>query len=115
MTQPASERVQRLCDVCGQLDSDPRHVTAVGPDTPGTVPDNAFLSALPDGVPALAIAELLDPTTVVRHMDCCAAQGCGVCGNVLAGAPQGATGDKLTKHLTSGAANILSDSQPTEA
>lgn len=115
MTQPAPERVQRLCDVCGQLDDHPRHVTAVGPDTPGAVPDNTFLSSLPDGTPALAIAELLDPTTVVRHMDCCAAAGCGVCSNVIAAAPKGATGDKLTQHLTSGAVNILSDSQPTEA
>lgn len=107
-------RHQRLCDVCGQLDDNPRHVQAVGPDHPGAVPSDAFINGLPDGVPARAVAELMDPTTLVRHMDCCGAAGCSLCQDVLAAAGA-AHGDALTEALVSGVADSLSGSQAQEA
>lgn len=94
-----TERNSRLCDVCGAFDSDPRHVQAVPAGTPGAVPGDDFLSGLQNGLPAAAIAQLMDPTTVVRHMDCCAAQGCEACASVVTEA-SGATGDALVTFLT---------------
>lgn len=100
------QRLRRLCDVCGQLDDHPRHVQAVPDGTEGTVPSTEFLQSLPDGAPALAIAELMDPTTVVRHMDCCASKGCRLCLDTLEAAG-GAHGAKLITALTGGAADNL--------
>lgn len=106
----ADTRPLRLCDVCAQLDDHPRHVTAVSPGADGAVPDSAFLDTLPDGVPARAIAELMDNSTVIRHMDCCASRGCSVCLDVLEAAGS-AHGDALTKKLTSGVADNVRDPQ----
>lgn len=69
MRDPA-HRVERYCDVCGKMDTDPRHV-----------------QALPDG------------TTVDRHMDCCRSRGCDICVSVTAGA-EDLRGDDLVAHLT---------------
>ena len=102
-------RPKRLCDVCSKLDDHPRHVQAVPVGTEGVVPNDAFLDGLPDGVPARAIAELMDPTTVVRHMDCCASRGCNICMEVLDVA-KAAHGAALTKALTSGVADKLGTS-----
>lgn len=108
----AETRLLRLCDVCGALDDLPRDVKAVAPGTPGTVPDAAFLDALPDNVPARAVAELMDATTVVRHIGCCAATGCDVCQSVLT-ATNNAEGADLTAAILSGAVDGLGS--PTEA
>lgn len=102
----AATRTLRLCASCGALDADPAHVLGVPPGYPDTVPDSAFLDALPDGIPARALVELMDPSTVVRHMDCCAAAGCQVCVDVLA-ATGGATGSDLIAALESGSADYL--------
>lgn len=91
----------RLCDVCGVLDDHPRHVTGVPPDYPGAVPTNEFLQGLPDGCPALAIAELMDSSTIVRHMNCCATMGCATCTGVLA-ATNNAAGDDLRAAIVNG-------------
>lgn len=99
MTTPG--RLMRLCDVCGGYDDYPRHVQAVLPGTEGTVPDQAFLAALPDGCSATSVAELMDPTTFCRHMDCCANAGCQECADVIA-ANGGATGAALLTALTGG-------------
>lgn len=106
----ADTRLKRLCDVCGKLDDEPRHVTSVAPNTVGTVPDNAFLDALPDGIPARAIAELMDASTLVRHIQCCADNGCASCRDVLAAT----SGDISAGTLQSGVVDHLSDSQPVE-
>ena len=100
------QRLRRLCDVCAQLDDHPRHVQSLPDGSQGTVPSVEFLTNLPDGIPALAIAELMDPTTVVRHMDCCASKGCNVCLDVV-DATGGAHGEKLLAVLTKGAADHL--------
>lgn len=73
---PVEVRPLRFCDICGGLDDHPRHVTLV---TEGGVPTDEFLDALPEGAPVAAVAQLMDPTTVIRHMDCCAANGCPTC------------------------------------
>lgn len=113
MTTPAP-RLQRLCDVCGGYDEHPRHVTSVAPGTEGTVPDNAFLDGLAAGVGARAIAELMDPSTLVRHMDCCASRGCEICLEVTT-ATGGAHGDALTAALASGVADDLGSAATQEA
>lgn len=92
-----SDRVKRLCDVCGGYDDAPRHVRAVDE---GGVPSQEFIDSLPDGVSARAIAEVLDPTSVVRHMDCCAENGCGTCSDVVV-ASGGAKDGALVEYLTS--------------
>lgn len=74
MTTPS--HALRLCDVCGLQDDHPRHVRSVPPDFPGAVPTTQFLRSLAAGADPVAVAELLDPSTVVRHMDCCANNGC---------------------------------------
>ena len=74
--RPQEHRVERFCDACGQVDSDPHH-----------------------------IAGQADGSTTDRHIDCCAAAGCadGSCDTVLAGAGD-KRGDALVKHLTGGGA-----------
>lgn len=92
-------RPLRLCDVCGKLDDHPRHVRSV---RDGGVPSKEFIASLADGLPASAIAQLMDPTTVVRHMDCCAAQGCEICVKTEA-ATGGARGLDLLAVIQGGA------------
>lgn len=89
-----TERRGDVCDVCGQFDTDPRHVQSVPQGTADARPSQEFLDGLPDGLPARAIATLVDPTTVSRHMDCCASKGCTVCSEVVT-TTGGATGDEL--------------------
>lgn len=111
MTSP--ERMLRLCDVCGGLDDHPRHVQWVPVDTVGAVPDMSFFDALPSAVPPRAVAEIMDPTTIVRHQDCCAAQGCAIC-QATEAANGGARGDALLESIQGGAVDGLSGSAPTE-
>lgn len=110
MTQPAA-RLLRLCDVCGGLDDHPRDVTNASPGVEGTVPDAAFLNALPENTPPRAVAELMDPTTLVRHIDCCASKGCQTCLRITE-VTNGAHGDALTAAIESGVVNNLGS--PTE-
>lgn len=88
-------RVVRGCDVCRQVDDQPRHVLGVPPDWPGAVPAGSVIGAMVKAAGAAGltdeqtdylIAEHLDPLTVVRHPDCCAATGCydGTCRALLA-------------------------------
>lgn len=95
------ERPQRGCDVCRQVDDHPRHVLGVPPGYPGAEPTADVIDALvAAGLDGRGLREQLDPTTVVRHLDCCASSGCydGSCIQVLS-----AAGDKrreaLSKHL----------------
>jgi hypothetical protein len=76
--QPASgtDRHVRDCDACHQHDDHPRH-------------------------------HIYDPVNgdTTRHLDCCAAAGCGSCTAQLAAAPETARhGQSLIEHLTSGEA-----------
>lgn len=90
----------RFCDVCGGLDDHPRHV--IDGVTNGK-PSNDVLSTFKlDGAPVEAIAQLFSPTTLVRHMDCCAAQGCPVC-QATEALTGGARGDALRATIQGGA------------
>lgn len=75
----SDDRPLRFCDVCGGLDDHPRHVIALPRDSTEGTPSKEFLDSLDSGAPVSAVAELMNPTTTVRHMDCCAEQGCEVC------------------------------------
>lgn len=72
-----TERPLRVCDVCNQADDHPRHVQPVR-----------------GGVP------------LVRHMDCCAARGCGIC-QATEAVTAGARGDELLATIRSGVLDDL--------
>lgn len=74
-----TERPLRLCDACGGLDDHPRHVQGLPSGSTEGTPTKEFLDSLAPGAPVSAIAELMNPQTIVRHMDCCAAAGCEIC------------------------------------
>ena len=78
-------RPMRICDVCGQVDDHPRHIVAFPPDT---LPVNqAQLAAVLDmdwltsEERAKIVADIVDTSTQLRHMDCCTTVGCpdGTC------------------------------------
>lgn len=105
----ASEtRPMRLCDSCGQVDDHPRHVlaTAEGESPTSAEVQAKALQAARDNDELFAgiLEQIKDTSTTVKHMDCCAADGCAVCRDVLAaaGVPEGTIGSKLQKALTSG-------------
>lgn len=93
-------RPLRVCDVCGQVDTDPRHVFG----TEGLVPNQAHITAVigRDDIPAedraRIVEEILDTTTQQRHPDCCHAAGCpdaGLPTDCAVLAATGLTGDAL--------------------
>jgi hypothetical protein len=112
-TEITVPRPKRVCDVCGGFDDHPRHVIGHTADAAPAV-DQAVVKALAAHVDfatdegAAAIADLMDTTLQLRHMDCCAAAGCpdGTCAEIhrRAPAPAGSPlrGDDLLEFLTSG-------------
>ena len=92
-----SARPLRFCDVCLELDDHPRHVQAVAADQRNEVP----AGDIPAG-PATAVAQLLSPTTVIRHLNCCAEQGCSTC-SATEQVTAGARGAELTAAILGGA------------
>lgn len=71
----------RSCDLCGGVDALPRHIFDCLPGTPGSVPSTEVLrAAVLAGASDEAVAALIDPTTMIRHISCCAAAGCSTCG-----------------------------------
>lgn len=94
----ADARRLRLCDVCGGLDDHPRHVTGLAPGSTEGTPSQEFLDSLAPGAPVSAIAELMNSQTIVRHMDCCAAQGCTICAQTEVDYGQ-RRGQELIDHL----------------
>lgn len=99
----AEQRPVRMCDSCGGVDDHPRHVVAYaagdGPTSP-EVAAKAVSNATEDQRVAV-IAQVQDASVVMKHMDCCRADGCpdGTCANVTSGA-ENKTGNALVKHLT---------------
>ena len=83
------DRPLRICDVCGGVDDHARHVLAAGV---GEIPVNqenlskvlADTTLDPDTKAAL-VADIIDTTTQLRHIDCCRNIGCpdGTCNIVL--------------------------------
>lgn len=110
-----TERPLRYCDVCAQLDDHPRHVIHVGPDHPSfskTNPGNELIDRLqrPEGASnaqvARAITEINRPGLLLRHLDCCAAQGCEVC-KATEKRTGGVRGQELLAALQDGATNDI--------
>lgn len=98
----AEDRPLRGCESCGQVDDHPRVVHPMPAESRDGVPTDEVLDKiLDDGrLSAAAVKMLMDPVTVVRHHDCCAAAGCptGICNEVVA-AHDGKTGDALVKSI----------------
>lgn len=101
-------RMLRGCDRCRQVDDHPRHVLGVPAGHDGAVPAGAVLAeltraairaGLSDDQVTLMLAEQLDPQTVVRHPDCCAAAGCydRSCDRIVAATDR--RGDDLVEFL----------------
>jgi hypothetical protein len=79
------DRPQRFCDSCGGVDDAPRHVYGTADGEGLSDPAMAANAVLEHPEHASAIfAHIQDRATVVKHMDCCAADGCpdGTC-NVI--------------------------------
>lgn len=98
----AESRPVRMCDSCGGVDDHPRHVVAfaVGDGVTDTgVAATALKNAGDDF--EVVLAQVQDTSTVMKHMDCCRADGCpdGTCDEVTQGA-EDKRGDALVKHLT---------------
>lgn len=101
----AEKRPMRMCDSCGGVDSDPRHVFAYAEgdgETEAVVASEAIGNASREDLP-LIMAQIADRSTTMKHMDCCRADGCpdGTCNVVTAGA-EDKRGAALVRHLTKG-------------
>lgn len=104
-TEVDSDRPLRGCELCGGVDTDPRHVVAT-PKGDAGVPEGVILKRLiANGIPDEALTEIMQDDTQVRHLDCCAAAGCPAEPEAQCGAPEragsGKTGDELLALLES--------------
>lgn len=77
----------RICDSCGVIDEQPRHMHL---NAPGTVPVNVDLLAAVGANTSLSdedrkriMADIADTEQILKHFACCAADGCpdGTCGS----------------------------------
>lgn len=97
-------RPVRMCDSCGGVDSHPRHVFALA-DGDGKTSDEVAAKAL-ESAGQQHYMEILrqvrDDSLVMKHMDCCAEDGCpdGTC-DALLGDAGDKRGDDLVAFLTS--------------
>jgi hypothetical protein len=97
-----TERPLRFCDVCGGLDDHSRHVISGVQGGIGK-PDDATLKGFDfAGATPYAVELLLNPTVRVRHVDCCAAEGCPSCIEQEK-LTEGKRGDELLGTITAGA------------
>lgn len=83
-----------FCDVCLQLDDHPKHRTTCLKARDG----RPEIPTIPEGAPVDAVARLLEPQVSIRHIDCCAAQGCETC-SASEAATGGRRGPELVEHL----------------
>lgn len=99
----AEERLKRFCDSCGAWDDHPRHVIATTDVKYAPEWIDAALANVPEDEKGRAVNELMDDSTTMKHLDCCAADGCpdSSCGEQLAGASD-AKGADLVNYLTGG-------------
>lgn len=107
MTDPGTPTpLLRVCDLCGGVDPDPRHVIAGAVrDAFPRVADNIVdkvLAAAPDAHKGRLLRELLDTAASDRHLQCCRDAGCpnGTCDLVLQDVDDEVIGDELRAHLT---------------
>ncbi len=99
----ADDRPKRLCDSCLQFDDHPRHVHGTAGGSASTDPEvvaRALEGVKTDDDRAALFAHMRDDTTVMKHMDCCSADGCpdGTCDEVIRAAGN-KKGNALVKHL----------------
>lgn len=71
----SDERPLRFCDACMGLDDHPRHTIY----NVRSAPTADQVARLPKNAPREAVDRLLDPSSSLRHIDCCAAAGCPLC------------------------------------
>jgi hypothetical protein len=100
-------RPMRGCDVCGKVDTDPRHVFAYAVGDGST--DSEIAVKMIEGAKRTGdaatieavVTHIQDSSTIMRHMDCCREAGCpdGTCDQVTKGAKT-LRGDDLLAHLT---------------
>lgn len=81
------KRPFRLCESCQQVDDHPRHrlaTAAGGGATPADVMSKAITEASAAGHDLTFLLEQSrDDSVLDKHMDCCAADGCSLCAEVL--------------------------------
>jgi len=94
-------RPLRVCEVCGGYDDHPRHVVVSAEGEVGVPSADVVDKMVQNGASGEAITQAMDPTTQIRHLDCCAQVGCpdGTCNELVDGA-DGKTGADLLAHLT---------------
>lgn len=77
----------RICDSCGVIDEQPRHMHL---NAPGSVPVNVDLLASVGANTDLSeedrkriMADIADTEQILKHLSCCAQEGCpdGTCGS----------------------------------
>lgn len=82
-------RPYRLCESCFQVDDHPRHTLVTAPGKGATPPDvmsKALTEASEAGYDLTGLLnQAQDNSRLDKHMDCCAADGCNLCAEVLAG------------------------------
>ena len=106
----------RVCDICGGVDTHPRHVIGhadgdapeVDKDILARIIENEDLASTDR---AAAVADIVDRTLQLRHMDCCRSVGCpdGTCDLIAATGAGDLRGEELREHLTSGAVDNLTE------
>ncbi len=100
----------RICMSCGKVDGAPRHIHGTASGDAPTAPEIAAraLQAATDSNRESILGQIMDTSTVIKHLDCCASDGCpdGSC-DALVAAADGAKGSKLREFLTSGAADAV--------
>jgi len=96
-------RPMRVCEVCGGYDDHPRHVVESVNGEVGVPSAEVIDTMVQNEASGQAIAEAMDPTTQMRHLDCCRDAGCpdGSCETQLEGA-EGKTGKELLTFLLRG-------------
>lgn len=98
----AEERPLRGCEECGVVDNHPRVVHPMPADSNAGIPSDEVLDKILSSgkLNAASVKMLMDPTTVVRHHDCCVLAGCPAepspCKEIVAAA-NGKTGDDLLR------------------
>jgi hypothetical protein len=97
------DRPLRVCDLCGGVDKDPRHVLAGGLTGVYEPPSQDVVDkvvAAGGREMSRLLRDLYDTSSSDRHMDCCRTAGCpdGSCELVTAGAEDRRGGD-LLEHL----------------
>lgn len=105
MAQSGEKRPLRICSACGGHDDHPRHVIATAVGDPAAQVEARVLQSAARSLPEneagqQALAELMDDSTVSRHLDCCAEAGCpdDSCVELRQGA-EDKRGNDLLKHL----------------